>query len=117
MPKTSDFFKGKYLKAAELNGQERLAVIDRVETATFENDGKRQVKPIVCFSDGTKLVCNKTNFVTIAAAYGDDSDGWSGKRIALYPDTAAFGGRLVDTIRVKRAPAQIETGRAAKPAQ
>jgi hypothetical protein len=118
MPKLSDFFPGKYLKAGDLNGQEKIATIDRVEVGQFENDGKKQTKPIVFFRDGLKpMVINKTNFAIIAAACGDDSDGWAGRRIALSPDTVAFGGRVQETIKVRRAPAQTETGRAAKPAQ
>jgi hypothetical protein len=87
-----------------------VVTIDRVETGVFENDGKRQTKPVVHFRDsGIKpLVTNKTNFVMIAAACGEDTDMWPGKRIMLYPDLVAFKGTVTEAVRVKRAPAKPE---------
>jgi hypothetical protein len=106
MPKASDFFPSNYMRAGDLAGKERIVTIDRVETSTFENDGKKQSKPVVHFRyNGIKpLVCNKTNFLLIAAALGDDSDGWTGKRISLYPDMVGFKGTVQEAVRVRRAP-------------
>ena len=106
MPTVSDFFPSNYLRAGDLIGKERTVTIARVDTDTFENDGKKQIKPVVHFREaGFKpLVCNKTNFMLIAAACGSESDQWVGKRIVLYPDMVAFQGRVQEAVRVRRAP-------------
>jgi hypothetical protein len=106
MAKASDFFPSNYLRAGDLTGKPRVVTIDRVETGTFENDGKKQTKPVIQFKDnGVKgLVCNKTNFMLIAAIHGDDTDGWSGKRITLYPEMVSFKGQVTESVRVRRAP-------------
>jgi hypothetical protein len=106
--KTSDFFPSQYLRAADLAGKERTVTIDRVEAVLFENDGRKQKKPVIHFKDtGVKpLVTNKTNFTMIAAAHGDDSDTWAGKRIVVYPDMVAFKGQVQEAVRVKRVLAE-----------
>jgi hypothetical protein len=110
MPKATDFFPSNYLRCADLGGKERVVTIDRVTSDVFENDGKKQAKPIVHFKDaGIKpLVTNKTNFMLIAAACGEDTDMWAGKQICLYPDMVAFKGQVTEAVRVKRAPAPAE---------
>jgi hypothetical protein len=106
--KTHDFFPSQYLRAADLAGKERAVTIDRVEAVLFENDGRKQKKPVIHFKDsGVKpLVTNKTNFTMIAAAHGDDSDTWAGKRIVVYPDMVAFKGQVQEAVRVKRVLAE-----------
>jgi hypothetical protein len=54
-----------------------------------------------------QLVLNKTHARTIAAAYGVDTSGWSGRPIILYRSTTEFQGEVVACIRVKvpKAPA------------
>ena len=76
MATVEDFFPSNYLKAADLGGKERTVTIDRVESDAFENDDRRQVKPVIHFKEGgvKPMVCNKTNFLMIAAACGKDSE-------------------------------------------
>jgi len=66
------------------------------------------------------LVLNKINNRTIRGAYDDDTAGWAGKLIVLYPTTAPFGGRQVPALRVRippKANPKITTGKPkAKPA-
>jgi hypothetical protein len=110
MATAEDFFPSNYLKAADLGGKEITATIDRVESDSFENDGRRQVKPVVHFQEkGIKpLVSNKTNFLMIAAACGKDTGSWPGKRVVLYADLVPFKGTVTEAVRVKRAPAKAE---------
>jgi hypothetical protein len=63
MATANDFFPSNYIRAGDLGGKARTVTIDRVESATFENDGRKQSKPVIHFKDnGVKpLVCNKTN--------------------------------------------------------
>jgi hypothetical protein len=104
MPKASDFFPSQYLRCADLNGTEVIATIEYVKTDEFENDGRKQMKPVIYFREKTlkPMVTNKTNFMLIAKACGEDSDGWAGKKVVLYPDTVAFKGTVTEAIRVKR---------------
>jgi hypothetical protein len=104
--KASDYFPSQYLRCADLNGKERIATIAKVDTAIFENDGKKQTKPVIYFEEAAlkPLVANKTNFLLIAASCGDDTDQWPGKQIVLYPDLVGYKGVVTETIRAKRAP-------------
>jgi hypothetical protein len=85
MPTISDFFPKKYLSAADLKGKTATGTIDKVTSDMFENDGKKTIKPIISFKEDSlkDLVCNKTNAQIIAKLYGDDTDGWSGKKVGL----------------------------------
>src|SRR5215510_10124026 len=105
MPSTADFFHSNYLKASDLAGKERQVTITHIEARKFENDTKR--KPVALFKEtGAKgLVLNKTNFVTVAAIHGDNSDNWAGKQITIYPDFTSYQGKPIETIRIRRAAA------------
>jgi hypothetical protein len=104
MGTAADFFPSNYLSAADLKGAERTVTIDRIETNTFENDGIKKTKPVIHFKDnGVKpIVCNKTNFLLIAAVCGDDTKDWSGKQVCLYSDLVSFKGKVSEAVRVKR---------------
>jgi hypothetical protein len=106
MGTVADFYPSNYLSAADLKGAERIVTIDRVETNTFENDGIKKTKPVIHFKDnGIKpIVCNKTNFLMIAAICGADSKDWGGKQICLFPDLVSFKGKVSEAIRAKRPP-------------
>ena len=49
------------------------------------------------------MVCNKTNFKTIAGILGAESDDWAGGEIVLTSAMVEFGGDIVPGLRV-RAP-------------
>src|SRR5262249_7836528 len=109
MATVKDFFPSNYLRADDLAGKDRVVTIDRIETVTFENDGKKQSKPLINFKEGCvkPLVTNKANFVIRAKIHGDDSDGWHGKRIVVYQDMVGFKGSVQEAIRVKRVPEPV----------
>jgi hypothetical protein len=114
MAKVADFYPSQYLRCADLAGKDRTLTIDRVDTALFENDGRKQKKPVVHFREPNvkPFVANKTNFLLIAGGCGDDTDQWPGKQIVLYPDMVPFKGSVTEAIRVRRvwappAPTQI----------
>lgn len=95
--------KSNSLKAADLpQGKEVLVTISGSEAVDFTDDGKTVPKLVLKFEGKEKgLVLNKTNATTIAAAYGPESDTWTGKNIFLYSTKVDFGGNLVDAIRVR----------------
>ena len=110
MPKANDFFPSNYLRCADLGGKERSVTIDHITSELFENDGRKQAKPVVHFKDnGVKpLVSNKTNFMLIAAVCGEDIDNWAGKQITLVPELVQFKGQVTEAVRVKRPPSVPE---------
>jgi hypothetical protein len=108
MPTVEDFFPpppSKYLKHSDLAGRELIVTIKGVSASKFQNDdGSEQTKPILHFEETSKaLVVNKTNFNALGLMLGPESDEWAGAKIALYPTRVDFKGRMVDSIRIKRA--------------
>lgn len=109
--KISSAFPSAYLKAADLQDRNLKVVMDRVEMEDIGGDHK----PILYFQGKDKgLVLNKTNSNNIAAAYGDDTDMWSGQEIILYPAMTDFQGKTVPCIRV-RAPTAKDRAQAPRP--
>lgn len=91
-------FPSNWLKAADLQGRDIQVTIKEVVSEDI-GDGH---KPVVYFTRGSKgLVLNKTNALTIAEVYGNDTDKWMGAVITVYPDKTQFQGRRVDCIRVR----------------
>jgi hypothetical protein len=109
MPTESDFFPSKYLRASDLKPGQNRVTIDRVSSETFENDGRKQLKPVIEFKDnGVKpLVCNKTNFNLIAAVCGGETDNWSGKKIVLHKELVSFKGKVTEGVRVTGADQEM----------
>src|SRR5687767_4047837 len=105
----SEVFPTKYVAAADLKGKTVPLTITHVTAEEMlTHDNKKVLKPVVWFERASKgLVLNRTNAVTIATLYGDDTDTWSGKRIAIYPTQVRAFGKLQDCIRVREEiPAQ-----------
>jgi hypothetical protein len=104
MVKITDFFPSQYLRCSDLGGKERSVTIDRVEAEIFENDGKKQQKPVIHFKEnGVKpLVSNKTNMTRISKIHGDETDDWPGKRVVLAPELVDFKGKATEAVRIKR---------------
>jgi hypothetical protein len=101
-----ELFPSKYIKAADLGGKPLVVTIKSatVEALNNPNGGGQQDKLLLGFvNQPKKLVCNVTNFNSIADLHGDETDGWPGKRIELYPTKASVGGKSFDAVRV-RAP-------------
>ncbi len=99
MAKLTDLFPSRFVSAADLQGREAIATIDRVEIEKFDDDVQ---KPVVYFEGKTKgLVCNKTNAKSIELIAGDDTDNWPGAAIILFPMMVDFKGQVVEAIRVR----------------
>jgi hypothetical protein len=78
--------------------------------------GKKSKKPLCYFRNVPKpLGLNATNCKTIAALYGNDTDGWVGKRITLYPTTTQMGGETVECVRVRPRVPPAATPRNGRP--
>lgn len=104
-------FPSNYIKAADLQNQNVMVVIERIQ---IEDVGD-ETKPVLYFQNKAKgMVLNKTNANNIALVYGDETDDWLGKELVLYPTMVDFQGRSVPAIRVRvPAPRERTSGRAA----
>jgi hypothetical protein len=99
-------FPSTWLKNSDLNGR---AVRLTMKEVVLEEVGDDH-KPVLYFQGAKKgLVLNKINSASIASAYGQETDGWNGKTIEVYPDMTIFGGKPTPCIRVRpvAAPAPV----------
>lgn len=103
-------YPSKYIKAADLMGQNVTVTILRVRKETIEMEGgKKDDKAVLYIADarGKPLqktwVAGKTVLKQIAATLGDPSIGaWKGKQVTMYPTTCkSKGGETVECIRVR----------------
>ncbi len=103
----SETFPSKYLKAADLAGQDRAVKIRACVQEELGQGAEKEVKPVLYFDGGQKgLVLNKTNATAIAEDYGDDTEAWIGRDIVLFVQKVAFQGKLTPAIRVRVQNAQ-----------
>ena len=116
--KKADVFPSKYLKCDDLQGKPINVVIERAPLETLKSpDGKEQSKIVLYFRGAKKaLPLNVTNWDACVDACGDDdTDGWPGHQIELYPAKTQMGGKTLDCIRI-RPPAQRELPKRKPPA-
>lgn len=98
--KRIDAFKSDYFKSSHLTGQPLDAIIN--ECVMAEIVGSNDEKPILSFKDQKmSLILNSVNWNTIEELYGDETDGWEGKKITLFQSSCEFQGKRVDCIRVR----------------
>jgi hypothetical protein len=105
MPDFRSMYDSNYLYAFDLKGRDVTVTIKEVRAAkVMGTDGKSQKKPLVFFKeshDNRGLVLCKTNGKTIAAMYGNDTAGWVGNRVTLFPTTTEAFKQTVDCIRIR----------------
>lgn len=103
--KRSDAFPSKYLSKEDV--PEPISVTVKsvaLETLNGGNgDDEKETKPVMTFAEQVKpMILNNANWSTIEAMYGDDSDGWIGKRVTVYVDPSVmFGKKRVGGLRVQ----------------
>jgi hypothetical protein len=96
----STLYPSKYLSAADLSDPTRVT-IQGIAQEIVGMGSDAQTKPILSFVGQSKrLVLNKTNALTIAAQYGNDTAGWIGKQVVLKATTVPFQGKLVPAVRI-----------------
>lgn len=59
-----------------------------------------------------KLTLNVTNNDRLCELFGNETDDWIGQKIALHGDTAKFGGKTVQAVRIEEAAAAGLSGAA-----
>ena len=103
--KISAAYPSPYIRAADLDGTPRTLTIRTCVLEELGQGNDKQTKPVLYFEKAQKaLVLNVTNATEIAAAYGDETGGWEGKPVEVYPTQVQFKGKLVDGIRVRIQP-------------
>jgi hypothetical protein len=106
--KMSEAFPSKYMKA-DVDVPETSDLIVTISHSTQERIGQgkeAEDKVILWFHESEKgLVLNKTNWGLIDKALNsDDTDQWTGKRIALFSTDVQFQSDFVRAIRVRPRP-------------
>jgi hypothetical protein len=92
----------RFFKAADLEHEKKF----RIKSVTEEVFGEqKEKKPVVWFTkDERGLALNIINRRTLQGAFGDETDGWVGKIIIIYPTTVDFRGKPTPGLRVRIPP-------------
>jgi arabinogalactan endo-1,4-beta-galactosidase len=99
--KMSDAFPSRYLRPADLQGNQVTLAMLKVEMEKVGDDDL----PILYFENKSKgMVLNKTNANTIALAFGDDTENWQGGEIILFETIVDFQGKSMPAIRCRIPP-------------
>jgi nucleoid-associated protein YgaU len=100
----SSYDQSRFLKAADLKGEKKF----RIKNVTEElvgTEAQKEKKLVVWFTNDERgLVLNKTNNRAIRGAYGDDTAGWVGKIIAVFPTMVDMRGKMTPALRVRIPP-------------
>ena len=78
--------EGRWLKAADMLGQNLSVVISNVEILSFDAEGSKPAseRAALLFEGKEKgLVLNPTNNKYLCKTYGADSDSWIGHQVGL----------------------------------
>jgi hypothetical protein len=111
---------GDYIAAVELDSRTPTLTIRAIKSEMMESIGKpgdsepaavgkqapkKKKKWIVFFKEMDRgWVLNRTNILCLAAMFGEDSDGWVGKRVTIYAEMVRVGPKTEPGIRVKGSP-------------
>ncbi len=109
--KTSQMIQSKFLKKEDFPSPEVLSI----KHVALEEVGRGESRWVVYFREKTKgIVLNVTKIKQLEAAYGDDTDNWTGRKVkVLHDPTVMMGAEVVGGIKfVLPSAAQI----AAQPA-
>jgi len=94
----SDFVKAEDLEGKDVTKTIKSVTVDELTMA----GGRKEARPVIRFKDAKKkLVLNKTNAVTIASMYGNETDDWIDKPITMFPTETTFGNKTVPCIRIR----------------
>ena len=97
----SSYDESRFYQAEGFSTEARL----KIGKATEEKMADGEVKLTIWFTNSKRgLVLNRTNNRILRAAFGDDTAGWIGKIIVLYPTTAEFRGKMGPAMRVRIPP-------------
>jgi hypothetical protein len=95
--KASDLYQSPYLKAADVTKPVKLTISElTIGTFTDQKTQKDEKRIVLSFAGAKKqLILNKTGAGNLAAAFGDELEGWPGKEVILSPGVANNGAQMV----------------------
>jgi len=101
MPNINELYPSNYLKVSDLQGASPTVTIETIKIETLGQGEDSENKPVAYFRGKEKgLVLNKTNTLTVAGFYGDETDNWLGKPIRLIESPVSYNGKTTMAIRV-----------------
>lgn len=97
--KTSQMIQSKFLKKDDFPSPEVLTIKD----CSLEEVGKGDTRWVLFFKEKAKgVVLNVTKIKQLEGAYGDDTDGWIGKKVKFSHDpTVMMGTQQVGGIKMQ----------------
>jgi hypothetical protein len=101
--KTEDVFPKKWLAGDDLP-RDTGATIQRVALEELRNPKthKPERKPVAYFVGKRKaLILNRTNWMTLAGLYGNESNEWNGRRVILGSDEVDSPQGRVLAVRIR----------------
>lgn len=108
MPHISQMLQSKHLTRSDIEstGQRFVPVTIRTVSAQQfrgRNGGPPETAWFIYFNEAQKgMKLNSTNIKALAAAFGEQTEAWHGKKVRLYVDpTVQFGGQTVGGIRIQ----------------
>lgn len=102
MANINEAFPSDYLRAADLQGNSIRVTIDDCVMEEIGRGRDASRKPVLYFKGKKKgLALNKTNSMTIAQAFGMETDDWRGAEVELFPAMVDYQGKQVEAIRVR----------------
>jgi hypothetical protein len=100
----SDYDKSRFFKADDFKGERKL----RIKSVTEElvGAGADKAKKLVVWftNDELSFILNRVNNRTLRGAFGDDTAGWAGKVIIIFPTMVEMRGKMVPGLRVRIPP-------------
>lgn len=108
--RTADVIKSKYIRGKDLEGKPPLTLtIADVSEELVGRGGRQETKCILWFNEDHRgISLNKARVGILEAAYGPETDLWSGKKVRLYFDpNVEFGGRRVGGVGIRTPPGVV----------
>lgn len=104
--RTSDMIKSKFWRAADVQGKPPFVL---TISGVTEELVQKDVRCFLWFMENNKgLRINKTIVRVLEAAYGPDSDAWTGRRVRIsFDPSVEFGGRAVGGVKLETPPGAV----------
>lgn len=102
MALVKDMIQSKFLRKEDFDEDQVCTIKDcRLEDVGKEND--QEQRWVLYFKERDKgMVLNVTTIRVLEAAYGGDSDHWTGNKVMVYVDpNVSFGGKVVGGLRLR----------------
>ena len=99
--KVSEMIQSKFLRQSDFE-EDSVCTIKSIKLEEMQGNGS-ETRWVLYFSEHTKgMVLNTTTIRVLEKAFGDDSDGWVGKRVMVYVDpNVSFQGKVVGGLRLR----------------